>query len=200
METDVVDRLPTAVFPLELSLFTTPRIYETNSAPEPPALVSFPVTSAQGLLTAAVSAIAILVPTLSSPLSSDVFLKNYRQSTALAICDIFVQLELQPEPKLLGRLLGLALAWLDARPSDSIGITTHIWRIVIRRIHAGPSPDELSWNSVDDELAKLVKHIKLETTGLGWPDLEAVVMFCASNDTMSNLRVSCTPRALRQHC
>ncbi|CAE6445919.1 unnamed protein product [Rhizoctonia solani] len=194
---DVIDRVPSAVYPLEASLFTVPRLYAVNSAPEPPALLSFPVTSSRGLLTAGISALSMLVSTLSSPLSSDAFLKSHRQSTTLAICDVFALLELHYDPKLLIRLLCLASTWLDERPSESIGIAARVWKFIIRRIHAGGSPNEPQWNAVDDELAKIIGYIKLETTGSSWSDIEAVVAFCASSDTMGGLRVSGVSRAAR---
>ncbi|EUC67515.1 phosphatidylinositol 3- and 4-kinase, partial [Rhizoctonia solani AG-3 Rhs1AP] len=186
---DVIDRVPSTVYPLEASLFTIPRLYAANNAPEP-ALISFPVTSSRALLTAGISALSMLVSTLSSPLSSDAFLKSHRQSTTSAICDILTLLEVRCDPKLLARLLHLASIWLGKRPSESIGITARVWRLIIRRIHTGTSPNEPQWNAVDDELAKIIGYIKLETTGSSWSDIEAVVTFCASNDTMSNLRVA----------
>lgn len=188
-EVDVVDRLGSAVFPLELSLFTTPRIYEASGVPDPLPLVSFPVTCVRGLLTAAVGAVAVLVSSLASPLASDAFLKSYRQSTVLAINELFTQLEVHSEPKLLGRLLSLVLVWLEERPTEAMGIAGQVWRMVVRRIQTTPSPNEPLWNAVDDELANVLGHIKLDATGSGWPDIEAVVMYCASNDTMSTLRV-----------
>ncbi|CAE6451648.1 unnamed protein product [Rhizoctonia solani] len=188
--TDVIDRMPSAVYPLEASLFTTPRIYAANSAPEPLGLGSFPIASSRGLLTAGISALSMLISTLSTPLSSDAFLKSHRQSTVLAICEVFTLLEVHYDPKLLIRLLCLASVWLDERPSESTGIAARVWRLIIRRIHAGPSPNEPQWNAVDDELAKIIGRIKLETTGSSWSDIEAVMTFCASNDTMSNLRMA----------
>ncbi|CAE6465638.1 unnamed protein product [Rhizoctonia solani] len=187
---DVIDRVPSAVYPLEVSLFTTPRLYAANNVPEPPALISFPAISSRALLTVGIGALSILVSTLSSPLSSDAFLKSYRQSTASAICDVFTLLEVHHDPGSLIRLLRLTSTWLDERPSESMGIAARVWRLVIRRIHAGASPNEPQWNAVDDEMAKIIGYIKLETTGASWPDVQALVAFCASNDTMSNLRVA----------
>ncbi|KAJ1308398.1 hypothetical protein OPQ81_004104 [Rhizoctonia solani] len=187
---DVIDRVPSAVYPLEASLFTVPRLYAANSAPEPPALISFPITSSRGLLTAGISALSMLISTLSSPLSSDAFLKSHRQSTAFAICEFFTLLEVHYDPKLLIQLLSLAYTWLNERSPESTGIAARVWRLIIRRIHAEVSPNEPQWNSVDDELAKITGHIKLETTGSSWSDIEAVVKFCASSDTMSSLRMA----------
>ncbi|CAE7142760.1 unnamed protein product [Rhizoctonia solani] len=187
---DVIDRLPSAVYPLEASLFTVPRFYAANNTPEPPAMISFPVTSSRALLTASISALSMLVSTLASPLSSDAFLKSHRQSTASAICEIFMLLEVHYDPKLLVQLLHLTTTWLDERPSESVGISARVWRLVIRRIHAEATPNEPQWNAVDEELAKIIAHIKLETTGSSWSDIETVITFCASNDTMSNLRMA----------
>ncbi|KAF8709080.1 UVSB PI-3 kinase, MEI-41 and ESR-1, partial [Rhizoctonia solani] len=187
---DVIDRVPSAVYPLEASLFTTPRIYATNSAPEPPASISFPIASSQALLTAGISALSMLISTLSIPLSADAFLKSYRQSTAFAICEVFSLLEVHHEPKLIARLLELSFTWLEERPSESTGIAAQIWKLAIRRIHTGASPNEPHWHIVDDELAKIIGLVRLETTGSSWSDIESVIMLCASNDTMSNLRVA----------
>jgi hypothetical protein len=182
--------VPSAVYPLEASLFTTPRLYAANSAPEPPASTSFPITSSQALLAAGISALSMLVSTLSSPLSADAFVKSHRQSTASAVCEVFSLLEVHHEPKLLVQLLKLAFTWLGERPSESTGIAARVWKLIVRRIHAGASPNEPQWHTVDDELGKIIGLIKLENTGSSWPDVEAAIMFCASNDTMSNLRVS----------
>ncbi|ELU38352.1 phosphatidylinositol 3- and 4-kinase, putative [Rhizoctonia solani AG-1 IA] len=187
---DVIDRVPSAVYPLEASLFTTPRIYAANSAPESPASISFPIASSQALLTAGISALSMLISTLSTPLSADAFLKSYRQSTAFAICEVFSLLEVHHEPKLIARLLELSFTWLEERPSESTGIAAQVWKLAIRRIHTGASPNEPHWHIVDDELAKIIGLVRLEATGSSWSDIESVIMLCASNDTMSNLRVA----------
>ncbi|KAH7344042.1 hypothetical protein B0J17DRAFT_625622 [Rhizoctonia solani] len=83
-----------------------------------------------------------------------------------------------------------ASAWLDERASESIGIAARVWKFIIRRIHVEGSPNEPQWNAVDDELAKMIGYIKLETTGSSWSDIEAIVKFCASSDTMNNLRMA----------
>ncbi|KAG8701284.1 hypothetical protein FRC09_005453, partial [Ceratobasidium sp. 395] len=185
---DVVATLDSPTFPLEISLFTVPRIYGTNTTPEPAAIASFPVTSAHGLLTSAVEAIAILVSSLSSSLSSDGFLKNSRHSTAHAICDVFAQLEVRQEPKILARLLSLTVNWMVKRPYDSVGISARIWRVAMRRIQAETSPDETLWSTVDDELAKLVPLLKVDVDLSNSPDIETALMFCANYGTRNSLR------------
>ncbi|KAG9127763.1 serine/threonine-protein kinase M1 [Ceratobasidium sp. 392] len=187
---DAIAALDSPTFPLEVSLFTVPRLYDTNTAPEPPAIASFPVISASGLLTSAVEAVAILVSSLSSPLSSDGFLKNSWRSTAHAICDVFAQLEVRSEPKILARLLSLTFTWMEKRPYDSLGISARIWNVAMRRIQSEALPDEALWTVVDDELAKLIALLKVDVDLSSSPDLETALMFCADHGTKNSLRAA----------
>ncbi|KAG8747053.1 serine/threonine-protein kinase M1 [Ceratobasidium sp. 414] len=187
---DVVAALDSPAFPLEISLFTVPRIYEPNATPEPPAITSFPVTSASGLLNSAVEAVAILVSSLASPLSSDGFLKDSRRSTADAICDIFAQLEVRSEPKILARLLGLTANWMQERPYDSVGISARVWRVAMRRIQSETLPDEAHWSVVDDGLGKLIGLLKLDVDLSSSPDVETSLTFCANHGTKNSLRTA----------
>ncbi|KAG9097745.1 serine/threonine-protein kinase M1 [Ceratobasidium sp. 370] len=186
---DVVAALDSPTFPLEISLFTVPRIYEPSATPEPPAITSFPVTSASGLLNSAVEAVAILVSSLASPLSSDGFLKNSRRSTAHVICDVFAQLEVRSEPKILARLLNLTVSWMQKRPYDSVGISTRVWRVVMRRIQSETLPDEALWSVVDDELGKLIALLKVDVDLSISPDIETALAFCVNHGTKNSLRI-----------
>ncbi|KAG9077463.1 hypothetical protein FS749_010635, partial [Ceratobasidium sp. UAMH 11750] len=187
---DVIAALDSPTFPLEISLFTVPRIYEPRTTPEPPAITSFPVTSANGLLTSAVEAVAILVSSLASPLPSDGFLKNSRRSTARAICDVFAQLEVRSEPKILARLLDLTATWMQKRPYDSVGVSARVWRVVMRRIQSEGLSDEAVWGVVDDELVKLVVLLKVDVDLSSSPDVETVLAFCVNHGTKDSLRTA----------
>ena len=171
-------------------MFTVPRIYQPNTVIDPPAIVSFPLVSSQMILSAAVEAVAILVTSLASPLSSDVFLKSSRRSTARTICDLFAQLDLQAEPKILARLLSVTAIWLNERSSDAIGITAHVWKVVARRIQSESTNAEPAWGLVDDELGKLAGFFKLEMDVANWPDVENALVFCANQGGKHGLRVS----------
>ncbi|QRV72397.1 phosphatidylinositol 3- and 4-kinase [Ceratobasidium sp. AG-Ba] len=187
---DVVSALDSPAFPLEVSLFTVPRIYDSNTTPEPLAIASFPVGSTHDLLVIAVESLAVLIFSLASPLSSDGFLKSSRRSTANAICDLLSQLEIRPEPKILARLLNLTVTWMQKRPHDSIGISARVWRVLNRRIQTETSPDEALWAVVDDELAKLVVLLKVDLDLSSSPDVENALVFCTNRGSKNQLRTA----------